>query len=468
MTPRKGKKFRTSEASESSTSFTLHHPHAAGIDVHSDVHFVAVPADDVPRDWVNPEPRLPSGVRKFGANTGDLEALAAWLKDCFVTTVAMEATGVYWIPLFELLESQGFQVLLVDPRQTKHAPGRPKSDVLDCQWIQRLHSYGLLTPSFRPSDEVVVWRGYQRQREMLIRYAGQHVQHMQKALEEMNVKLTEVVSDITGLTGMKIIKDILRGVHDPLRLAKHRNERCKASEAEIAAALYGNWRKEHLFALKQAVQMYEYYQRQIRACDDQIEACLRGFADKSKGQALPARPPQRKQGNAPAFAARELLFRMAGVDLTVIEGINEPTALVILSEIGSDVSRFPTEKNFTSWLGLCPQHRGSNRRIMSRRVRKGANRAARALRMAAQGCHHAKHALGAFYRRIQARSGGPKAVVATARKIAERVYRLLKHGEAYARQAEAAYEEQYRIRTLKGMARKAATLGYKLVPAQNP
>ena len=468
MTPRKGKQFRTSAASEPSTSFKLHHAHAAGVDVHSDVHFVAVSSADVPAAWTNPEPRLPHGVCKFGANTGDLEALAAWLKDCHITTVAMEATGVYWIPLFELLDRQGFHVILVDPRQTKHAPGRPKSDVLDCQWIQRLHSYGLLTASFRPSDEVVVWRGYQRQREMLIRYASQHVQHMQKALEEMNVKLTEVVSDITGVTGMKIIKDILRGVRDPVKLAKHRDERCKASEAEIASALYGSWRKEHLLALKQALALYEFYQRQIRVCDTEVEACLRSFADKSDGERLPPKPQlRRRQKNEPKFAVRELLFRMAGVDLTVIEGISEPTALVVLSEIGTDLSAFPTEKNFVSWLGLCPQHRSSNRRIMSRRVRKGANRAARALRMAAQGCHHAKNALGAFYRRIQARCGGPKAVVATARKIAERVYRLLKYGAAYVRQAEAAYEEQYRQRTLKGMARKAALLGYKLVPVVN-
>jgi transposase len=465
MTPRKGKRFRTSERSEQAASFTLQHGHAAGVDVHSDNHFVAVPPDNVPAGFVNPDAQLPPGVRKFGANTGDLEALAAWLKDCHVTRVAMESTGVYWIPLFELLARQGFDVILVDPRQTKHAPGRPKSDVLDCQWIQRLHSYGLLTASFRPSDEIVVWRGHQRQREMLICYAGQHIQHMQKALEEMNVKLTEVVYDVTGATGMKIIKDIIRGVRDPHKLAKHRHTSCAATEAEIASALYGNWRKEHLLALKQAVALYEFYHRQLRECDVEIEACLRGFADKSGGMVLTAKRQVRKRRmNEPTFNARALLFRMAGVDLTVIEGISEPTALVILSEIGTDMSRFATEKHFVSWLGLCPQHRSSNRRIMSRRVRKGANRAARAFRMAGQGCHHAKNALGAFYRRIQARCGGPKAVVATARKIAERVYRMLKYGEAYVRQAEAAYEEQYRLRTLKGMARKAASLGYKLVP----
>jgi transposase len=376
----------------------------------------------------------------------------------------MEATGVYWIPLYELLASRGLDVILVDPRQTRHAPGRPKSDVLDCQWIRRLHSYGLLTASFRPADDIVAWRGFQRQRDMLVRYAAQHVQHLQKALEEMNVKLTEVVSDIVGQSGMKIIKAIVRGERDPLQLAKHRHEKCRATEAEIAAALHGNWRKEHLFALKQALEMYEFYQRQLRACDQEIEACLRGFADRSGGAALPASPRrQPPRGHAPQFGARALLFRMAGVDLTVIEGVSETTALVILSEIGLDLSRFPTEKNFVSWLGLCPQHRGSAGKIFSRRVRRGANRAARALRMAAQGCHHAKNALGAFYRRIQARCGGAKAVVATARKIAERVYRLLKYGQEYVRQAEQAYEEAYRQRTVKGLARKAESLGYKLV-----
>jgi transposase len=462
MTPRRAKKFRMAGPS---AELTVTHRHAAGIDVHAAMHFVAVPVEDVPAGFRNPDPKLPAGVRKFASHTADLEAIAAWLKTCRVTTVAMESTGVYWIPLYELLASRGFDVILVDPRQSKHAPGRPKSDVRDCQWIQRLHRYGLLTASFRPADEIVVWRGYQRQRDMLVRYAAQHVQHMQKALEEMNVKLTEVVSDVAGQTGMKIIRAIVRGERDPRELAKHRHEKCKATEAQIARALYGNWRKEHLFALQQAVQMYEFYQRQLRACDAQIEARLRGLADKSGGAKLP--PSSRRlqpRRNEPRFGARALLFRMAGVDLTVIEGISETTALVVLSEIGTDLSRFPHEKNFVSWLGLCPQHRGSGNKIFSRRVRRGANRAARALGMAAQGCHHAKHALGAFYRRIQARCGGPKAVVATARKIAERVYRLLKSGQEYVRQAEQAYGEAYRLRTLKAMARKAESLGYQLVP----
>src|SRR5580704_3116961 len=462
MTPRAGKQFRRSAQAE---DLAIRHRHAAGIDVHSREHFVAVATEDVPAGFINADDQLPPGVRKFGTNTGDLEAIAAWLKDCGVTTVAMESTGVFWIPLYDLLASQGFEVLLVDPRQTKHAPGRPKTDVVDCQWIRRLHSYGLLTGSFRPDDDIIRWRGLQRQREMLIRYAAMHVQHMQKVLEEMNVKLTEVVSDIVGQTGMKIIKDIVRGVRDPLKLAKHRHERCQRTEAEIASALYGNWRLELLFALKQALKLYEFYQTQLRECEGQIEACLRSLKDQSDGRPLPPNLRKCKPGkNEVRFGARALLFRMSGVDLTQIEGISESTALVILSELGTDLSAFAYEKNFVSWLGLCPQHRGSGGKIFKRRIRRGANRVSRALRMAAQGCHHAKNALGAFYRRIQSRAGGAKAIVATARKIAERVYRLLKYGQEYVRQSQETYEQAYQQRLVKSLAAKAAHLGYKLVP----
>src|SRR5262245_11665256 len=293
----------------------------------------------------------------------------------------MESTGIYWIPLFELLESRGFEVFLVEPRQSRHVPGRPKSDVLDCQWLQRLHSYGLLSASYRPAEQVVVLRSYLRQRQMLIRYAGQHAQHMQKALEQMNVKLTEVVSSITGVTGMAIIRAILRGQRAPLELAKLRHENCKRTEAEIARALYGNWRPEHLFALRQAVQLYDFYQQQLQECDAQLQACLGSFPDASGGQPRP--PRQRRQPkrlNEPAFDVAGALYRMAGLDVTVLEGIDANTALVLLSEIGPDVSRFPTVKHFTSWLGLSPQHQGSAGKIRSRRIRRGMNRAGRALR----------------------------------------------------------------------------------------
>jgi transposase len=288
---------------------------------------------------------------------------------------------------------------------------------------------------------------------------------MQKALEQMNVKLTEVVSDISGVTGMAIIKAIVRGERDPLQLAKYRHECCKRSEAEIARALYGNWRDEHLFALQQAVKAYEFYHQQLRDCDTRLQTCLGTFADKSQGQKLPPnRRGNRRKAHAPVFDVREALYRMSGLDLTILEGIDASTALVILSEIGTDMSKWPTSKRFVSWLGLCQQHRGSAGKIRSRRVRRGANRAARALRLAAQGCHHAKNALGAFYRRIQARAGGAKAVVATARKLAERIYRLLKYGAEYVCQDIAEYEAQYQQRVLKNLARKAKELGYQLQP----
>jgi transposase len=380
--------------------------------------------------------------------------------------VALESTGIYWVPLFELLESRGFEVFLVDPRQSRHAPGRPKSDVLDCQWLQRLHSYGLLTASFRPAEPVVVLRAYLRQRQMLIGYAGQHVQHLHKAPEQMNVKLAEVVSDVTGATGMAIVRAILGGERDPLRLAKFRNRNCQRTEAEIARALQGNWRDEHLFALKQALALYDFYQGQVRECDGRLQAQLGTFADRRAGRPMPKRSrPKWQRPHDPAFDVRGALYRLAGVDLTVLEGIDANTALVILSEVGADVSRFATAKRFTSWLGLCPQHQSSAGKVKSRRVRRGAHRAGRAFRLAARSCHHARNALGAFYRRIQARAGAPKAIVATARKLAERVYRLLRYGGEYVYQELEAFEAAYRARVVKGLARRAAELGYRLEPA---
>ncbi len=463
MTPCPPKKPRPPRRSD---ALRITHPHAAGIDVHSSVHWVAVPPGDAPPPPADHPAHLPAHVRAFGACTADLHQLADWLAECGVRTVAMESTGIYWIPLFELLEARGFEVFLVDPRQSRHAPGRPKSDVLDCQWLQRLHGYGLLTASFRPAEQVVVLRSYLRQRQMLIRYAGRHVQHMQKALEQMNVKLTEVVSSVTGVTGMAIIQAILRGERDPLELAKLRNDKCKRTEAEIARALYGTWRAEHLFALRQAVALYEFYRQQLQECDGQLQAHLGTWADRSQGRPRPARRRRHsKKGNEPAFDVTGALYRLAGVDLTVLEGVDPSTALVLLSEVGPDVSRFPTVKQFTSWLGLCPQHQSSAGKIRRRRVRRGAHRAGRALRLAVQACWRAQNALGAFYRRIRARAGAPKAIVATARKLAERVYRLLKYGADYVCQEIAAYEAAYRQRLVKGLARRAAELGYRLEPA---
>ena len=444
-------------------SLKVKHEHAAGIDVHLKQHWVALPPESAPPPSKDHPVNLPPYVRAFNTNTADLEELADWLKACGITTVAMESTSIYWVPLFEMLERRGFEVYLVDPRQTRHVPGRPKSDVHDCQWIQRLHSYGLLAAAFRPCDQVVVLRGYLRQRQMLITYGSHHIQHMQKALDQMNVKLGVVLTDVIGVTGMAIIKAILRGERDPLELAKLRNQGCKKSEAEIARALYGNWRSEHLFALKQAVALYEFYQERLRECDRELEAHLRTFADKSGGAALPARL-RRPRKNVAHFDVRGSLYQMSGVDVTVLEGIDERSALVLMSETGTDMSKWPTEKHFASWLGLCPQHQSSANRVTSRKVRRGANRAARAFRLAGQGCHHAKNALGAFYRRIAARCGAPKAVIATAHKIACRYYRLLKYGHAYVRQEMLAYEDAYRLKLVKSLARRATELGYQLAP----
>jgi transposase len=428
-------------------------PNAAGIDVGAEAHWVCVPAD---RDT---EP-----VCRFKTCTADLEALASWLEKCGVTTVAMESTGVYWVPLYELLEVRGFQVLLVNAHDVARAPGRPKTDVKDCQWLQRLHSYGLLSAAFRPQDQVVVLRAYMRHRDMLVTYGGQHIQHMQKAMEQMNIKLTEVVSDITGVTGMGIIKAILRGVRDPVQLAKLRDPRCKESEATIARALHGNWRQEHLFALEQAVALYEFYHQQISACDRAIETHLRTFADQSKGQTLPYRPRRRKrEANEPRFDARARLYWLCGVDLTAIEGIDETTALVLISEIGTDMSRWPSLKHFASWLGLCPQHKITGGKILSRRIRRGASRAKRALRLAARSLHHSKSALGAFFRRIKARYGTPAAITAAAHKLARFVYSLLKHGTAYVAQEMEQYEAKYREHKVQVVVRQARALGFELV-----
>ncbi|MGE3798227.1 MAG: IS110 family transposase [Thermomicrobiales bacterium] len=429
------------------------HPDAAGIDIGSDFHVVAVTSPD----------GQSVEVRSFGACTADLVALADWLVQHSVKTVAMESTGVYWIPLYDLLESRGFSVLLVDPRQIQRAPGRPKTDTHDAQWIRRLHSLGLLSAAFRPEESIRVLRCYLRQRANLVRYAGQHIQHMQKALEQMNVKLTETVSDITGKTGMNIIKAILNGQRDPAALAALRDPRCKQDAEQIARALQGSWRAEHLFELKQAVELYEFYHRQIDACDRQIEEHLKGLQDANAGDPpAPKKVRPKRKTNSPRFDARGQLYRVAGVDLTAIEGIEEATALVLISEIGTDMRKWPSSKQFCSWLGLCPQVKQSAGKVLSSKVRAGPNRAAQALRMAANSLQSSKSALGAFFRRIAARAGRAKAVTATAHKLGRLVYALLKHGQEYVAKGQQEYEEHYRERMVRSLTRKAEELGYEL------
>jgi transposase len=429
------------------------HPDAAGIDVHSDMHMVAVPAD-----------RDSQPVRRFGAYTADLQALADWLKQCAITTVAMESTGVYWIPLFELLESQGFEVFLVEPGQLSHCGARPKTDVLDAQWIQRLHACGLLRGSFRPPDSVLALRGYHRQRQMLVRYAAGHVQHMQKALEQMNVKLTEVVCDITGTTGTAIIEAIIKGHRDAKKLAALRHPKCKTAEEELARALEGTWRPEHVFALRQAFELYQFYHTQITVCDQQIRDELAKVPARSGGKAEPKKARARgRKSNDVRFEAAVPLFRALGVNLTAIDGIDVGTALVIAAEIGADVSRFASEKQFASWLGLCPRQHESNKTKSPRGPRRGKNRVAQALRMCAQSVGRTQTALGSFYRRIRGRTGGKCAITATAHKLARLVYRLLKHGAEYVRVGLAEYEQKVKSQSERWLRQKAGLLGYELV-----
>jgi transposase len=442
------------------------HPHAAGIDLGADEHWVCVPEGSVPDCPHGPRrEQLPGHVRRFGTCTADLRNIADWLHKAKVDTVAMEATGVYWIAVYDLLESEGFRVLLVDPHQVKAAPGRPKTDVLDCMWIQRLHSLGLLTAAFRPDEPIRVLRAYQRHRHSLVEDQGRFILRMHKALELMNVKLPEVLRDVTGVSGMAIIKAILAGERDPKKLARLRSVCCKRSEAQFVRALEGTWQAEHLFALKQSLQMYEFYQQQIAESDRMIDKHLETLARPEKPRPLPARtkPSRRsRQKGDPNFDARRRLFDMAGVDLTAIEGIEANTALVVLSEIGTDMSRWRSEKAFGAWLGLAPNPRKTGGKLKSARTRPGVNRAAQALRLAARNLQRSKSALGAFFRRIAARRGVPKAITATAYKLARVIYAMLKHGQEYARQSLQQYEAEYRERQVRNLKSKAQELGYEL------
>jgi transposase len=427
---------------------------AAAIDIGSTSHFVAVPEG---RDTVS--------VREFATFTADLHALADWLAACGVDTVVMESTGVYWIPLFELLEQRGFEVLLVDARKVKNVSGR-KSDVLDCQWLQQLHTFGLLQPAFRPADEIVVLRSYLRQRAMLIQGATTHIQHMQKALQQMNLLLHQVVSDVTGVTGMAIIRAILAGERDPHLLAQHRDPRCKNSPEVIAKSLVGNYREEHLFALEQAVALYDTYQAQLAACDARIAQYLARL-DKVTEEPPPPpdKPRQTPKGNQPRFDARTLLYQFTGVDLTRIDGLEAGSALSLIAEIGTDMSRWKTANHFVSWLGLCPGTKVSGGKVLSSKTKPTASRAATILRVAAGSLHHSQSALGAYYRRMAARIGKPQAITATAHKLARIVYSMLKHGTAYVDAGQDSYERQYKERVVSTLQRRAKALGFELVPS---
>ena len=428
--------------------------YAAGIDIGSDRHLVAVPpgTDDV-------------SVRQFGTFTSDLHAIADWLKKCGVTTVAMESTGVYWIPLFEVLEQRGFDVKLVDARHVKNVSGR-KSDVLDCQWLQQLHTYGLLQGAFRPPDEVCVLRSYVRQKEMLTQSSSMHIQHMQKALQQMNLLLHNVLSDITGVTGMKIIKAILAGERDPNVLALNRDEGCRNSKETIAKSLVGNFRDDHMFSLKQAVELYETYQTLIAECEAVIAKYLGAqpnFTDDQPPESgKHVRIRERVRGD---LDVREKLFKITGVDLFAIPGLAADTLLTLASEVGFDMAPWKTDKHFTCWLGLCPGTKSSGGKALNSRTKRNANRAAQAFRIAASSLARSQSALGAFYRRIKSRADGRRAVTATAHKIARIYYAMLTKGTTYVEAGQQAYDQMFKERRIKSLKKQAESLGYQLIPS---
>lgn len=431
---------------------TITHPNAAGIDIGNASHFVSVPPD---RD---DEP-----VREFPCFTADLNTLADWLKACGVDTVAMESTGVYWIPLFELLESRGFRVLLVNARNVKNVSGR-KSDVLDCQWLQQLMTFGLLRGAFRPAESVCVLRSLWRQRGMLLRGQGRQVQHMQKALTQMNIQLANTISDIAGETGQKILRAIVAGERDGAALAKLKHNRIRASKEEIAKSLQGNWRTEHLFALKQALGMFDFIGTQLAECDAAIEQQMQGMHthDGIPGKNKRVSRPK----NAPKLDLRTQLYKVCGVDLTRIDGVNVTTALAVISETGSDMTRFATAKHFACWLGLCPGTKISGGKVLSAKTKRVANRASQALRLAAAGLRTSQSALGAYFRRMCSRMDKSKATTATAHKLARLIYTMLTKGEEYADQGQEYYEERYRASVLRNLAKRAEKMGMTLVATE--
>ena len=432
------------------SELTAQHPDAAGIDIGCKSHFVAVPPG-----------RSDTPVREFGCFTEDLHAMAAWLLACGIAVAALESTGVYWIPVFEVLEAHGIAVVPVNAHGVKNVSGR-KSDVLDCQWLQQLMSYGLLAAAFRPPADVCALRAVSRQRDTLLQEQARCVQRMQKALTQMNIQLANALTDIAGQTGLAIIRAIAAGERDPQALAKLRNYRVRASEADLAKSLEGTWKDEHLFCLAQALSLYDTYRRLIAEADAKLEALI---APLRRQQAKAAEgSPKRGGKNAPGFDVRDALREWAGVDLTRIGGIDVSTALKVLVELGPDLSKFKSAKHFCSWLGLCPGTRISGGKRLSGASKRIPNRVARALKLASQGLHHSQCALGAYYRRMAARLGKGKAIIATAHKLARLVYAMLTGGSEYVEQSQAQYEEKFQERTLKYLQQKAKTLGFDLVP----
>lgn len=424
-------------------------PNSAGIDVGASSHWAAVPTHLADQAGCQ-------SVREVGTMTDDIEGLADWLLALGVEYVAMESTGVYWIPVFEILERRGLQVWLVDARQMRYVPGR-KSDVLDCQWIQKLMALGLLRAAWRPAGEICVVRAVARHRELLVTQQASWVQRMQKELVQMNIQLTEVLSDVMGQTGQAIIRAIVAGERDPAKLAALRNRRIKASAQQIERALTGNWAEEHLFVLGQALAMYDDVGRHLAACEDKLRELLgqRACHQVDLGRAPKAGTKARQE-----FEVRQMLANWAGVDLTRINGLEITTVLKLLTEIGPDLARFATVKHFCSWLGLCPGTKISGGKKLSSATKLSANRARQALKVAAMTLSHSDSALGAFYRRLCTRMDKPRANTATAHKLARLVYFMLTRGEAYVDQGQQRYDELQRERSIAALKRRAAALGF--------
>jgi transposase len=432
------------------------HPNAAGMDIGASAIVVAVPPD---RD-VEP-------VRVFETFTPDLHALVDWLVACHIDTVAMESTGVYWVPIFELLEQQGITPSLVNARHVKTVPGR-KTDWNDAQWLQKLHMLGLLQGSFRPDAEMRSLRTLLRHRAALIEHRAPHILHMQKALKLMNLQLSEVLTDITGVTGQAILRAIVHGERDPLKLAQLRNPACKSSADELAKALTGTWRDELLFILQQGLALFDFYTEQIAACDAQIErqfAVMKPrFAHEEPLGPLPRVKPGSKSKNQPRYDARAYLARITGVDLVAVTGISASIAQTIISEIGTDMHQFPTVKHFCSWLGLAPHNDISGGRVLRARTLKVVSRATQAFRQAAQSVARSGSSFGAYFRTMRARLGPQQATVATAHKIARVVYHLLKYHQPFNEESATEYLRKRRERELQHLSRRAQQLGYTLPP----
>lgn len=442
--------------SKSVKSLHLLQPDAAGIDVGATEIYVAVPED-----------RCPEPVQRFSTFTEDLHSAAKWLKSCGIKSIAMESTGVYWIPVFQILEDYGFEVFLVNARHVKNVPGR-KTDVQDCQWLQYLHSVGLLSGSFRPAKEICAVRSLLRHRDNMVKTAARHVQHMQKALTQMNLQIHHVISDITGVTGLTIMDAILSGERNPGKLAELRDPRIKADIKTITKSLVGDYRSEHLFTLKQALQSYRHYQEMIRDCDIEIEKHLNEFDSRidTEQNPLPSSSSGKKKPgrNEPSFDLRTHMHRIFGTDLTEIDGINVITTHVLFTEVGPDLSKFPTASRFCSWLGLCPNNKISGGRILSSQTTPVANRAAQALRMAAQSLWNSQSYLGQYYRRMRARHGAPKAITATAHKLARLVYHLIKTQKPFDETVFAEQEKDHKRRLESKLRAQAKFLGFQLVP----